>query len=343
MRQGNQSRANRQGRGNRNDSSGQSRNRANQDAVAGSGGRWSYDERDRGQQEQYEPQQWGQGSEQRNFGTGRYEGNRDWTGNSDRGSDSFDGGYGSRDRGDEGADRNQGGGYGQRDLGSGYGNEDRNFGGSYGQRNFGSGYGNQDRNPDRSYGQRNFGGGDRNLGGDYGSRNLGSGYGRNEEGFNRGFGNNNDRDFGNQSGSAGPGSYGRNEPTSGGNYGSDTRGFGQDRNNRVEGRGPKNYRRSDERIREEVCERLMQGGINAEEVDVQVKDGQVTLAGTVENRQDKREIEDLADEVLGVKEVQNQLRVQKASSFARSDKSSNTGGSSNQTHGEGSSAKSSKS
>lgn len=75
------------------------------------------------------------------------------------------------------------------------------------------------------------------------------------------------------------------------------------------GRGPRGYQRSDERIREDLCERLMTGWMNAEDVEVQVKGGEVTLLGTVERREEKRAIEDLAEGVLGVKEVHNQIRV----------------------------------
>ncbi len=78
------------------------------------------------------------------------------------------------------------------------------------------------------------------------------------------------------------------------------------------GRGPKNYQRSDDRIREDICERLMQGWMNAESVDVQVRGGEVTLLGTVDSRAEKRAIEDVAEGVLGVGEVHNQLRVRRA-------------------------------
>jgi osmotically-inducible protein OsmY len=75
------------------------------------------------------------------------------------------------------------------------------------------------------------------------------------------------------------------------------------------GKGPKGYRRSDDRIREDVCECLTRHGeVDASEVDVQVKDGEVTLTGTVPRRQDKRIAEDLAENVSGVKDVHNQLR-----------------------------------
>lgn len=76
------------------------------------------------------------------------------------------------------------------------------------------------------------------------------------------------------------------------------------------GRGPQGYKRSDERIMEDVNERLTQHGqLDAFQINVQVKDGEVTLSGTVNNRQAKRLAEDIAESCSGVKEVQNQLRV----------------------------------
>lgn len=78
------------------------------------------------------------------------------------------------------------------------------------------------------------------------------------------------------------------------------------------GRGPKNYTRSDERIRDDVCERLMQSWMNSEDVDVRVEKGEVTLTGFVDSRHEKRSIEDAVERVLGVKEVHNQLRMRRA-------------------------------
>jgi hypothetical protein len=77
------------------------------------------------------------------------------------------------------------------------------------------------------------------------------------------------------------------------------------------GRGPKGYQRSDERIREELCDRLMMSWMDAENVDILVRDGEVTLQGTVKSRDEKRAIEALAESVLGVKDVHNTLRVQR--------------------------------
>jgi osmotically-inducible protein OsmY len=76
------------------------------------------------------------------------------------------------------------------------------------------------------------------------------------------------------------------------------------------GRGPSGYRRSDERIREDVSDRLSDDSwIDASNIEVQVANGEVTLNGTVHDRQDKRHAEDLAERVSGVAHVQNNLRV----------------------------------
>lgn len=76
------------------------------------------------------------------------------------------------------------------------------------------------------------------------------------------------------------------------------------------GRGPKNYTRSDHRIHEDVCDRLTEAGaIDASDIDVEVKDGEVTLSGTVAARDQRRAAEDCAEAVAGVRHVQNNLRV----------------------------------
>ena len=77
------------------------------------------------------------------------------------------------------------------------------------------------------------------------------------------------------------------------------------------GRGPKGYRRGDDRIREDICEVLYQHGeIDASEIEVQVQDGEVTLTGTVEDRWQKRAVEDALEQISGVRDVHNRLRVQ---------------------------------
>jgi hypothetical protein len=75
------------------------------------------------------------------------------------------------------------------------------------------------------------------------------------------------------------------------------------------GKGPKGYRRSDERIREDVNDRLSEGYLDASDVEVAVANAEVTLTGTVNNRWDKRRAEDIAEAVNGVTHVENRLRV----------------------------------
>jgi osmotically-inducible protein OsmY len=75
------------------------------------------------------------------------------------------------------------------------------------------------------------------------------------------------------------------------------------------GKGPKGYRRSDERIREDVNDRLSEGYLDASDVEVTVSNAEVTLTGTVNNRWDKRRAEDIAESVSGVTHVENRIRV----------------------------------
>jgi len=76
------------------------------------------------------------------------------------------------------------------------------------------------------------------------------------------------------------------------------------------GKGPKGYRRSDERIREDVCDLLSDDPrIDASNLEVAVKECEVTLSGTVNSRYDKRLVEDLAEGISGVKDVHNTVRV----------------------------------
>jgi hypothetical protein len=76
------------------------------------------------------------------------------------------------------------------------------------------------------------------------------------------------------------------------------------------GKGPKGYKRSDDRTREDVCDAIAhQGQIDASDVEVKVADGIVTLSGTVAQRHHKRALEQLAERCRGVHEVHNELRL----------------------------------
>lgn len=77
------------------------------------------------------------------------------------------------------------------------------------------------------------------------------------------------------------------------------------------GRGPRNYVRSDERLSEEICERMTRDGqLDASDINVEVKAGEVTLTGSVPDRRAKRRAEDISDSVYGVQDVHNQLQLQ---------------------------------
>jgi len=74
--------------------------------------------------------------------------------------------------------------------------------------------------------------------------------------------------------------------------------------------GPKGYQRSDERMKEDISERLYAAyHIDSSEVSVEVRGGKVALEGTVPSRHMKHAIEDLVDECPGVLEIDNRVRV----------------------------------
>lgn len=76
------------------------------------------------------------------------------------------------------------------------------------------------------------------------------------------------------------------------------------------GRGPRGYQRSDERIREDINDRLTDDWyIDASDVEVSVNNSTVTLTGRVNSREEKRRAEDISECVSGVTDISNQLRV----------------------------------
>lgn len=77
-----------------------------------------------------------------------------------------------------------------------------------------------------------------------------------------------------------------------------------------QGRGPKNYARSSERIRDDLNDRLTDDSyIDASNIEVHAENGEVTLNGSVENRDQRHRAEAIAEQVSGVNHVQNNLRV----------------------------------
>ena len=76
------------------------------------------------------------------------------------------------------------------------------------------------------------------------------------------------------------------------------------------GRGPRNYTRSSDRIREDVNDRLTDDPrVDASDIEVAVSGTEVTLSGTVRSRDQRRRAEDIAESVSGVTHVQNNVRV----------------------------------
>jgi len=213
-----------------------------------------------------------------------------------------------------------------------YGNQERYGGQSQGYGNE-SYYGHQDRYGGQSqlggnqgYGnQGQFGGGPDQFGGRYG-RNQQYQYGGDQERYGgqssqAGYGGNQHNDS--EQGYYGQGQSGGNERT-----GSMTGRDNERGRNHFRGKGPKDWTRSDERIREEVCEVLADADdIDASDITVKVDNGEVTLEGTVDSRWVKREAEEVVCRARGVKDCQNHLRVRsETTAMGKEGKEKETGG-----------------
>jgi len=195
-----------------------------------------------------------------------------------------------------------GGGYSQ---GPGYYGQGRDYGqGGYGQgRNYGqSGYG-----QGRNYGQGSYGQGSYGQGG-YGQ----GGYGQGSYGQGRNYGQGSpytgrvsERSYSEPSDLGWGAATGGFRPSGGSPWESRQRGP-------FSGKGPRGYVRSDERIREDVSDRLSDDDeLDASDITVTVSKSEVTLEGSVPDRHSKRRAEDIAESVSGVTEVHNRLRANK--------------------------------
>lgn len=260
------------------------------------GGQYGYAEQ-RGRQ--FDPMGWGESHPGARRG-GEYD---------DRGSAPLvAGGYGGR--GDhylrEWAGRGGQQGYGSQDFGGRQdypGKSGQDGGGDYGRSYMGSGahgYGNQ--------GYGNQGHANRNYD-TQGYRQQGSGFGGGNQGYEQGR-----ESFGQRHGEG----FGQGQE-----YGEGDSGFSSNRSGQslgFRGKGPKGYKRSDERLQEDISERLMDDdAIDASEVSVQCKDGMVTLEGAVPERRVKHRIEDLVERCHGVKDIENRITVKRSSRRADSD------------------------
>lgn len=255
----------------------------------------------------------------------------------------FDGGNYQRQYGRQNEDYNWGGSPGRgissaySDFGGNYSRGDRNL---YDRGNQGMG------RRDFENSENRIGGGNYDRYGDRGRYDQGRGGGYSNSSFGMATEN---PSYGTAHGNFGGGNYGRSDygrsdygrsgqsDSGRGNYGN--RGYGRgdheerswwdrttdevsswfgdedaerrrERDKNYRGKGPRNYSRSDERIKEDINDRLSDDPfVDASDIDVAVSNGEVTLTGNVDHRSTKRRAEDLAEAVSGVKNVENRLRV----------------------------------
>jgi len=81
------------------------------------------------------------------------------------------------------------------------------------------------------------------------------------------------------------------------------------------GRGPQGYKRSDDRITEDINEAMTRDhDLDASDISVEAKEGEVILKGTVSDRESKRRAEEIAESCSGVRDVQNQIRIKRENS-----------------------------
>jgi len=137
-----------------------------------------------------------------------------------------------------------------------------------------------------------------------GGRGTGS---ESSSGSGRGRGRDSDRDWDRSGSEWEGGERGRSH----GGPGSSTSHVGSSQVGSPRKRSPKGYTRSDERIREDVCDRLTESYLECEEVTVTVKNGEVVLAGRAPSGETRRQIERVAEGVPGVQEVTNQIRTRR--------------------------------
>ncbi len=176
---------------------------------------------------------------------------------------------------------------------------------------------NQDYSNQRDYGTQAYGQGEHSYGSHgYGSGREYRGYEGGEAGrregarhWERGYG----EGYGLSSGYADDQAYDSRYGASGyatGYVSQRDEGRGHDQLRSYRGMGPKSYTRSDERVLEDINERLTEDDyLDASDINVRCVNGVITLEGTVAERWMKHRAEDLADASSGVKQVDNRLQV----------------------------------
>lgn len=82
------------------------------------------------------------------------------------------------------------------------------------------------------------------------------------------------------------------------------------------GHGPRDWRKSDERLREEVCEALAADAwLDARDLNVGVDEGEVVLSGVAPCFEARERAEDIAGGVVGVRAVHNFVGIKACLSF----------------------------
>jgi len=214
---------------------------------------------------------------------------------------------------------------GRGNYGNQYGNESdwsRRHSQQSGAGNWGSDYGRQD------WGRASVNTGNEGNQQDYDSRNFGGNYGNtgyydSNRDWNRGQNRNrgNAGNYGNSNRGSDNDWWERTKDKVSGWFGSDDdNSRNRDYSGGHRGKGPSDYRRSQDRIREDICDRLTDDDrIDASHVRVQIEDDAVILSGTVNSREEKRRAEDLVESISGVRNVENRLRVGRGDDYSARD------------------------
>lgn len=78
------------------------------------------------------------------------------------------------------------------------------------------------------------------------------------------------------------------------------------------GKGPRGWKRPDKRIFEDINEALFKSyDVDASDIEVSVANGVVTLTGTVNTREEKREAEFCSEAVSGVTDIRNEISIRR--------------------------------
>jgi len=204
-------------------------------------------------------------------------------------------GYGPGDPGDT----FESGGYGSSSGSYGMGGQGGQGGYGTGQGSYGRGQGSYGRGQGSSGQSGYYGRGEQ--GGRWGNRQE---FGHQNREGDRGYGNANDRDWWDKTSDEVSSWFGDEQAER-------RRRMDERQGGQFRGHGPRNYTRSDDRIKEDINDRLTDHSyLDASNIDVEVNNGEVVLSGNVDSRWAKRQAEDIAEDISGVKNVENRIRVE---------------------------------